>query len=168
MVCPPQQIQLSHTLWSGRPLTRRMRAQFHRVMVGLYLPILPDLTHHLSLTGGKDSRVSLMWFSALHFNAFTTLHSRFANEQIRIRWPEDAGTAAQFVCVRCCGLRVLRVWWFGFEPDATSCSRVNKSHVWGRQSIRNKNRNKVLLDTLPWTPLANDTTHQMGEFAKQS
>lgn len=52
MVC------LSHTLWSGCPLTRRMRALFHRTM-GLYLLILPDLTHHLSLTGGKDSRVSL-------------------------------------------------------------------------------------------------------------
>lgn len=83
-----------------------------------------------------------MWFSALHFNAFTTLHSQFANEQIRIRWPEDAGTAAQFVCVRCCGLThtggVSVCDGLVSSPDTTSYSRVNKSPVWRRQRTRNK------------------------------
>lgn len=113
-----------------------------------------------------------MWFSALHFNAFTTLHSQFANEQIRIRWPEDAGTAAQFVCVRCCGLThtggVSVCDGFGFEPGYNILQQSELKSRLKETENQKQNRKKLLFDTPPWTPFANDTTHQMGEFANQS
>lgn len=165
MVC------LSHTLWSGRPLTRRMRALFHRTM-GLYLLILPDLTHHLSLTGGKDSRVSLDVILCPSLQCFH--HASLSICQ----WTDTHQMAGGrgYSCTIC--VRPLlwshaywgsqRVWWFGFEPGYNILQQSEQKSRLKETENQKQNRKKLLFDTPPWTPFANDTTHQMGEFANQS
>lgn len=80
----------AHTLPSGHPITSPMRTPVPLDDRTHFL--FPDLTHDLSLTGGKDSRDP--WCRSLPFTSmqFTPLHSQFASEQTGIRWSEDVDT----------------------------------------------------------------------------
>lgn len=136
MVC------LSHTLWSGRPLTRRMRARFPSDDGTLS----PDSSRSdsSSLTDRRQGQQGFPRCDSLPFTSMLsprfTLNlpmNRYASDGRRTRVQLHNLCASAVVVSRILGESAC-VMVLVSSPDTTSYSRVNKSPVWRRQRTRNK------------------------------
>lgn len=126
------------------------------------------ISHWPAARTARFPRCDSLPFTSMHSPCFTLNlpMNRYASDGRRTRVQLHNLRASVVVVLCILGKPAcVMVWfwaWYNILQQSEQKSRLKETEH------QIQNRKKLLFDTPPWTPFANDTTHQMGEFANQS